>query len=75
MVDDKDATFEFHGAPPLTAVGSPRTVAAYHLDPKTGDIDYAPDRGISGTRTAHSPSQRSMVKRPLPGAATALRTG
>ncbi len=42
------ATFAFHGAPPLTAVGSPRSVSAYHLDPQTGDIDYAPDKGVYG---------------------------
>lgn len=47
--DPNGATFAFHGAPPLTAVNSPRSVSAYHLDPATGDIDYAPDRGVYGT--------------------------
>jgi hypothetical protein len=55
MVDDtkpddrlQAASFEFHGAPPLTAVNSPRTIAAYHLDGQTGDIDFAPDKGVYG---------------------------
>ncbi len=42
------AMFAFHGAPPLTVVNSKRTVAAYKLDPNTGDINYAPDKGVSG---------------------------
>ena len=43
--------FAFHGVAPLTAYGynKPATLAAYHLDAH-GEIDYAPDLGISGAK-------------------------
>ena len=42
------ALFDFKGVPPKTADGGAHSVAAYRLDPETGDIDYAPDKGVSG---------------------------
>ncbi|MBC8136081.1 MAG: FtsX-like permease family protein [Fibrella sp.] len=42
------ALFNFKGVPPKTADGGKHSVAAYRLDPVSGDIDYAPDRGVSG---------------------------
>ncbi|MFM7322798.1 MAG: FtsX-like permease family protein [Armatimonadota bacterium] len=41
-------TFAFVGMPPTTADQQRHSVAAYHVDPATGDIDYAPDKGVSG---------------------------
>ncbi|HZT44335.1 MAG TPA: FtsX-like permease family protein [Chthonomonadaceae bacterium] len=43
--------FAFHGVAPLTAFGynKPTSLAAYHLDSR-GEIDYAPDQGISGAK-------------------------
>jgi ABC-type antimicrobial peptide transport system permease subunit len=56
IVDDsspiphEQARFNFVGIPPITAYGWNRLfdIAAYHLDPETGAIDYAPDMGIQG---------------------------
>jgi hypothetical protein len=44
--------FLFPGIPPLTAYGGKRTVnvAGYHINPDTGDIDYAPDLGHTGAK-------------------------
>jgi hypothetical protein len=54
MVQQVDAKgfFEFYGIPPLTAYGTRRTtqVQAYHIGEATGDIDYAPDLGLTGAR-------------------------
>jgi hypothetical protein len=47
-----EASFAFHGVPPLTAYGGRATtsIAAYHLNPKNGDLDYAPDLGVTGAK-------------------------
>ena len=45
---EQQATFAFHGAPPTTADNSKHSVAAYHVDPASGDVDYAPDKGTAG---------------------------
>ncbi len=45
---DGAALFAFKGVPPKTADNASHSVAAYRLDPQTGDIDYAPDKGVSG---------------------------
>lgn len=45
---DEQAIFTFKGAPPKTADNGRHSVAAYRVDPNTGDIDYAPDKGVSG---------------------------
>ncbi len=42
------ALFDFKGVPPKTADGGAHSVAAYRINPQTGDIDYAPDKGVSG---------------------------
>lgn len=50
MVDD-EAKFAFPGVAPLTAYQGPTrrtSVAAYKLDPETGEINYSPDMGIFG---------------------------
>ncbi|MGB9587316.1 MAG: M28 family peptidase, partial [Armatimonadota bacterium] len=50
MVDDQ-AKFAFPGVAPLTAYQGPTrrtSVAAYKLDPETGEINYSPDMGIFG---------------------------
>ena len=44
---DDQAVYAFHGAPPTTADNAKHSVAAYHLDPQTGDIDFAPDKGVA----------------------------
>jgi hypothetical protein len=46
--NDDQARFKFVGAPPKTADNGKHSVAAYRLDPQTGDIDYAPDKGVAG---------------------------
>lgn len=46
--EEGKSTFAFVGMPPTTADQQRHSVAAYHVDPKTGDIDYAPDKGVSG---------------------------
>jgi hypothetical protein len=45
--------YEFHGVAPLTAYGTnrPATLSAYHVDER-GEIDYAPDLGVSGAKVA-----------------------
>lgn len=50
MVEGDEATFEFDGIAPVSAYGGrPKTlVEAYALDPRTGEIRYAPDRGVNG---------------------------
>lgn len=48
---DKEARFSFPGVAPLTTYpGPPRkmSVAAYRLDPDSGEIIYSPDQGIWG---------------------------
>ncbi|MBW3624070.1 MAG: M28 family peptidase, partial [Armatimonadetes bacterium] len=49
---EQRATFAFHGVPPLTAYGGRATtsIAAYHLNPTTGEVDYAPDQGVTGAK-------------------------
>ncbi len=42
------ALFNFKGVPPKTADGGSHSIGAYRLDPISGDIDYAPDKGVSG---------------------------
>jgi hypothetical protein len=44
--------FTFYGVPTINAYGGRRPVyvEAYHTDPKTGDIDYAPDLGVNGNK-------------------------
>ncbi len=47
-----NAVFSFHGVPPLTAYGGHTTtsISAYHINDVTGDLDYAPDQGVSGSK-------------------------
>jgi hypothetical protein len=47
--EEEQAEYAFHGAPPTTADNQKHSVAAYRLDPQTGDVDYAPDKGVNGT--------------------------
>lgn len=49
---EHQARFNFVGIPPITAYGWNRkfAIAAYHLNPETGEIDYAPDEGIAGAQ-------------------------
>src|SRR5262249_604558 len=51
QIDEKGA-FAFYGVPPPTAYSTRRTthVEAYHINPDTGDIDFAPDLGLTGAR-------------------------
>lgn len=42
------AAFSFKGAPPKTTDNAKHSVAAYRLDPQTGELDYAPDKGTAG---------------------------
>ena len=44
-----EATFSFKGVPPTTADYKQQSVTAFHLDESTGDIDYAPDQGITAS--------------------------
>ena len=46
---DGDSTFAFVGMPPITADQQPHQISAYHLDDATGEIDFAPDKGVSGS--------------------------
>jgi len=48
----KDGWFTFYGVPTINAYGGRRPVyvEAYHTDPKTGDIDFAPDLGVHGNK-------------------------
>lgn len=72
----QQASFSFVGAPPTTADNQRHSVAAYRLDPQTGDVDYAPDKGVSGAEfptefqitTAHK--ELSVVV--FPAVATAI---
>lgn len=52
MVEDENALFEFAGIAPTSAggAGGKTTVEAYKLDPQTGEIVYAPDRGDYGAK-------------------------
>ena len=58
IVDDsspiprEQARYEFVGVPPITAYGWNREfeMNAYFLNPKTGEIEYAPDLGIQGSQ-------------------------
>jgi len=45
-----DAYFRFPGIPPITAYGWNRmtSVAAYRLNEQTGEIEFAPDLGVTG---------------------------
>jgi hypothetical protein len=47
---NKKGWFTFYGVPTINAYGARRPVyvEAYHTDPKTGDIDFAPDLGVHG---------------------------
>lgn len=45
---DTAGTFTFKGAAPKTADNARHSVGAYHLDPQTGEIDFAPDKGVAG---------------------------
>jgi hypothetical protein len=49
LVDD-DGGFTFYGVPSANAYLTAHKVFvdAYHTDPRTGDIDYAPDLGVQG---------------------------
>jgi len=51
LVDD-EGNFAFLGVPTVNAYGYKKGVFmdAYHLDPETGEIDYAPDLGESGNK-------------------------
>ena len=45
---ESQATFDFKGVPPRTADNVNHSVGAYRVDPNTGDIDFAPDKGVNG---------------------------
>jgi len=47
-----DGWFTFHGVPSVNAYAARRPVYvdAYHTDPRTGSIDYAPDLGVNGNK-------------------------
>ena len=47
-VRDSGSTFTFVGVPTRTVDNTNHSVGAYHIDQKTGDIDFAPDKGVSG---------------------------
>lgn len=49
---DEHGNVDFDGVAPLTAYGYNRAtyLSAYHIDSATGDIDYAPDLGITGAK-------------------------
>ncbi len=49
---DSEGRSHFWGYPTINAYGwrKPSYIEAYHTDPKTGHIDYAPDRGPMGNR-------------------------
>ncbi len=51
IVDD-EGRVHFWGYPTINAYGwrKPSYIEAYHTDPATGDINYAPDRGSQGNR-------------------------
>jgi len=51
VVDDK-GRFVFYGVPTTNAFGARRPifVDAYHTDPATGTIDFAPDLGVNGNK-------------------------
>lgn len=49
MVHGSDASFEFVGIKPASAGGEPVvSMEAYALDPQSGQIRFAPDRGTNG---------------------------
>ncbi len=47
---DPKAQYRFPGVPPVTAYGwnRPTAIAAYKLNEKTGEIEFAPDLGVTG---------------------------
>ena len=55
---DDQAVYSFHGAPPTTADNAKHSVAAYHINPQTGDIDFAPDKGVA---SADFPTEFSIT--------------
>ncbi|GAB4452565.1 MAG: hypothetical protein OHK0029_03720 [Armatimonadaceae bacterium] len=76
--DDPDtaAIFAFKGAPPKTADNGKHSVAAYHLDEQTGEIDYAPDKGTAGaefpTEFEITTGQKEVTVVVFPCVATAI---
>ncbi|HAZ64088.1 MAG TPA: hypothetical protein DCZ72_10830 [Armatimonadetes bacterium] len=49
MVEGSESQFRFVGVKPSSAGGDPvRSIEAYALDPQSGQIRYAPDRGTNG---------------------------
>ncbi|HIE53290.1 MAG TPA: FtsX-like permease family protein [Armatimonadetes bacterium] len=48
MADEEEAWFQFNGMAPTSAGRGKTSLEAYALDPLTGAIVYAPDRGVSG---------------------------
>ncbi len=45
---ENSATFDFKGVPPRTADNTNHSIGAYRVDKETGDIDFAPDKGVNG---------------------------
>lgn len=41
------AAFAFHGLPPTTADNREHSITVYRVNPETGDIDYASDKGVT----------------------------
>jgi hypothetical protein len=71
---DGRATFAIHGLPPTTAdqVGQ-HSVSSYHLNPDTGDIDYAPDLNAQfETSFALTSSVKQLTIEVFPCVATAI---
>lgn len=51
LVND-EGEFTFYGVPTINAYGWRKAtyVEAFHTDPETGDVDYAPDLGVQGAK-------------------------
>ena len=73
---DPKAIFNFKGVPTQTADNKQHSVGAYHLDPVTGDIDYAPDmvgQFAAGADTiAVTTSEKELTIEVFPCVATAI---
>lgn len=73
---DDQATFAFKGSPPQTADNAKHAVAAYRLDKQSGEIDYAPDKGVAGndfpTDFAITTAKKEVTVVVFPAVATAI---
>jgi hypothetical protein len=73
---ESQGNFTFKGAPPKTADNAKHSVAAYRLDPQTGEIDFAPDKGTAGaefpTEFEITTGQKDVTVVVFPAVATAI---